>query len=94
MNFLEAVAQLFPDGVIVRDATRTHVEVHDLARNAVPRNCEIVASGQFQYDHDQGCRNSYLIRIEKFVLLVRTLPIAGSHRKLYAEVTLRSTQPG
>jgi hypothetical protein len=93
MNFLEAVAQLFPDGVIVKDATPTHVEVHDLARNAVPRNCEIVASGQFQYELDQGCRNSYLIKIEEFVLLVRTLPIAGSHRRLYADVTLRSHLP-
>ena len=89
MNFLEAVAQVFPEGVIQRDATPTHVEVHDLAKDAVPRNCQIVASGQFQYDLDQACRNSYLIKIDEFVLLVRTLPIAGSHRRVYAEVTLR-----
>ena len=66
MNFLEAVSRVFPEGAKVTDCASAHptigVEVHNLQRDFVPTNCEIIASGQFQYFADQECRHSYLIK--------------------------------
>jgi hypothetical protein len=93
MNFLEAVSQIFPEGVMVTDDTPAEstigVEVHDLPKNTVPKNCEVIASGQFQYFVGQESRNSYLIKVQELVLMVRMLPCTGSSSRLYAEVRLQ-----
>lgn len=93
MNFLEAVSRVFPEGAKVTDCASAHptigVEVHNLQRDFVPTNCEIIASGQFQYFTDQECRHSYLIKVQEYVLLVRILPCRRTPSNLYAEVRLR-----
>ena len=93
MNFLEAVSQVFPEGAKVTDGTPVQstigVEVHGLQRDFVPRNCEIIASGQFQYFANQESRNAYLVKIQDYVLLVRILPCRRTPNRLYAEVSLR-----
>ena len=90
MNLYEAVSRIFPDGIVQDNGRRgsDYFEVHELPRNAKPKNCEIVVSGLFQFDVAHECRNSYLVKTEKYVLLVRVLP--DSPTTLYAEVTLMS----
>lgn len=90
MNLQEAVTRIFPDGIVSDDAEQrdAYVEVHELPRNAVPQNCEIVVSGLFQFDLAHECRTSYLVKADQFVLLVRILP--DSATKQHAEVTLMS----
>jgi hypothetical protein len=93
MNLQETVASLFPQGVIT-DCGRDNgcsLEVHGLPRNAVPCNCAVLASGQFQFSSAQERRESYLVKIEDFVLFVRLSPESpDSH---FAEIAMR-TGPG
>lgn len=90
MNLYEAVSRIFPDGIVQDDGRQgsDYFEVRELPRNTMPKNCEIVVSGLFQFDVAHECRHSYLVRTENYMLLVRVLP--ASPTTLYAEVTLMS----
>lgn len=93
INFLEAVRQVFPEGVMVTNGTLSEstngIEVHDLLKTSVPKNCEVIASGQFQYFIGQESRSAYLIKVHDMVLMVRVLPCHGSSNRRYAEVRLQ-----
>ena len=93
MNLQETVASLFTQGVIT-DCGRDSgccLEVHGLPRNAVPDNCAVLASGQFQFSTAQELRESYLVKIDDFVLFVRlSSESPDSH---FAEIDMRM-EPG
>jgi hypothetical protein len=89
MNLQETVASLFPQGVVT-DCGRDNgccLEVHGLPRNAVPHNCAVLASGQFQFSSAQERRESYLVKIEDFVLFVRLSPETPDSQ--FAEIAMR-----
>jgi hypothetical protein len=89
MNLQETVASLFPHGVIT-DCGRDNgccLEVHGLPRNAVPNNCAVLASGQFQFSRGDDRRESYLVKIEDFVLFVRMSPETPDSQ--FAEIAMR-----
>lgn len=72
MNIQLAVEKLFPDctfeGQIVGD---DGIEVLGLARAMVPKNCEVLASGIFQYARHQTAHNTYLVKADDCVFQVR-----------------------
>ena len=89
MNVQEAIARIFPGGVL-RDCTRDSgdgFEVHGLNKNAVPQNCEVLASGRFQFSAGQAACESYLVKTEGFVLFFRIYATPPGVR--YAEITQR-----
>jgi hypothetical protein len=80
MNLQETLASIFPgctdagppgeDGV---------VEVGGITGSMVPKNCEVLASGVFQYSSSERPRRSYLVKANDCLLLVRILPDASNH---------------
>ena len=90
MNLQETVASLFPQGVITncgRDSGCC-LEVHGLPRNAVPDNCAVLASEDFQFTSSQARRASYLVKIDDLVLFVRLSPESPDSQ--FAEIALRN----
>lgn len=89
MNLQDTVARIFPNGVVLdaSPCTGCSFEVRGLPKNAFPQNCAVLAKGVFQYSLDQACRESYLVKTEDFVLIVRICPDSPDSR--YAEVALR-----
>ncbi len=73
MNLKETIARIFPAGFVKEgDAEHgNHYEVHGLPKHTVPRNCQVLASGQFQFSPGQELRESYLVKTEDFVLFFR-----------------------
>jgi hypothetical protein len=51
----------------------------------VPKNCEVLASGVFQYSSSERPRRSYLVRANDCLLMVRIFPDASNH--LCAQIT-------
>ena len=89
MNFQEAVHHMFPNAVLPLEQTRDdYVELLGLPNHTVPRNCEVLASGQFQYAVNEKHRSSYLVRAGQLVLMVRMCPDAFN--SMSAQVALRS----
>ncbi len=78
MNVQLAVDKFFPDctfeGQIVGD---DDIEVLGLARAMVPQNCEVLASGKFQYSRKQTAHNTYLVKADDCVLQVRVFFACG-----------------
>ena len=72
MNFRLAVENLFPDctfdGQIEGDG---YIELLGLARSMTPQNCEVLASGEFQYSLRQPVHKTYLVKANDCVLQVR-----------------------
>lgn len=72
MNIQRAVEKLFPnctfEGQIVGD---DDIEILGLARAMAPQNCEVLASGKFQYSLQQAAHNTYLVKADDCVLQVR-----------------------
>lgn len=62
--------------------------MHGLPRNAVPDNCAVLASGDFQFTRSQARRASYLVKIDDLVLFVRLSPESPDSQ--FAEIALRS----
>jgi hypothetical protein len=91
MNLQETIARIFPAGV-VRDGDPDRgnsFEVHGLPKNAVPQNCEVLASGKFQFAVGQESRESYLVKTDGCVLFLRIcVARPGSS---FAEVAPRRT---
>ena len=90
MNFQEAVHRIFPGAEL--PPGEVYVELLGLPSHTVPRNCEVLASGQFQYAFNERQRSSYLVRSGQLVLMVRMCPDAGN--SLSAQVALRDPSCG
>ena len=89
MNLQETVAQMFPHGVVTQSIpdNSSFFEVHGIPENAVPQNCEVLASGKFQYSRDQDRTGSYLVQAEDHVFFIR---VYSTHFGAgHAEVALR-----
>ena len=91
MNFQEAVHRIFPGAVLPPEsANDSFVELLGLPARSMPRNCEVLASGQFQYAFHEKQRSSYLVRTGKLVLMVRMCPDASNSMR--AQIALRHSQ--
>ena len=75
MNFEEAVHRIFPDAAWPPEiGGNDFIELLGLPARSLPRNCEVLASGQFQYAFDEKQRRSYLVRTGTLELMVRMCP--------------------
>lgn len=89
MNFQEAVHRIFPDAGLPPDVGDSDfVELSGLPARTVPCNCEVLASGQFQYAFGERQHSSYLVRAGEVELMVRLCPDARN--SLRAQVALRN----
>lgn len=88
MNLQDAAFSIFP-GCTVMDATADEglIEVRGSTGAMVPQNCEVLASGVFQYSSQEGSRMSYLVKVDGLFLMVRILPDAKS--RLYAQIRMK-----
>jgi hypothetical protein len=89
MNVQATVSHMFPCGVVTQSIPDNHsfFKVHGLPENSVPQNCDVLASGQFQFSTTQPSRGSYLVRAKDLVFFIRVYSTrsGGGH----AEVALR-----
>ena len=93
MNFQEAVHHIFPGVVLPSEsASDGFIELLGLPARTVPCNCEVLASGQFQYAFNEKQRSSYLVRTGKLVLMVRMCPDVSN--SLRAQIALRKPAHG
>lgn len=94
MSLQSTIALIFPAGVLRRADPETGCafEVHGLPKSAVPQNCEVLASGQFQFSAGQQRRESFLVKRDDFVLFFRICPVPPDSG--YAEIVeCRSPPP-
>jgi hypothetical protein len=54
-------------------------EIGGITGAMVPQNCEVLASGVFQYSMSERSRRTYLVKANKLLLMVRILPDASNH---------------
>jgi len=89
MNLQETVALMFPQGVVTQSKpdNRNFFEVHGISGNFVPKNCAVLASGQFQYFRNQDRTGSYLVQTGEHVFFIRVYPTQSGGSR--AEVALR-----
>ena len=73
MNIHNTMTALFPEGVVVDCGSfeAGSVEVHGLPGDAVPRNCEVLASGSTRFSHDGERQQIYLVKTDDFLVLLR-----------------------
>ncbi len=76
MNLQDTLVRIFPNGVIRSGDPESggFLEVHGLPRHTVPRNCQLLASGEFQFAANQEIRESYLVKTDDFVIFCRMCP--------------------
>lgn len=90
MSLQDTVALMFPHGVVTQSIpdNNSFFEVREIPANAVPQNCALLASGEFQYARDQVRTGSFLVRAADHVFFIRvhSTRSGASH----AEVTLRN----
>lgn len=89
MNLQETVAMMFPHGVVTQSIPEnsSFFEVHGISEYAVPQNCAVLASGDFQYSHDQKRTGSFLVQAKDHVFFIR---VHSTHSGVgHAEVALR-----
>lgn len=94
MNLHEAVVSIFPGCTIMGvTADAGVIEVRGSTDVMVPQNCEVLASGEFQYSSQERSRASYLLKVNDLFLMVRVVPDATS--RPYAQIMLKPTgKPG
>jgi hypothetical protein len=87
MTLQETASRIFP-GRFLSDEHLDDgfLEVQGLPRSATLQNCEVLASGQFQYRAGEMYRSSYLVRADQLVLLVRMIP--ASFDRMSAQISL------
>ncbi len=90
MNFLETVNLIFPGADVgAQSSACEFIELQRLPKGTVPQNCEVLASGQFQYSITSGPRNSYLAKAGQLVLMIRIFPDAFN--SMSAQVSVRKS---
>lgn len=89
MNVQATVSHMFPGGVVTQSIPDncSFFEVHGLPENSVPQNCDVLASGQFQFSPTQPSRGSYLVKAEDLVFFIRIYATQSGDG--HAEVALR-----
>jgi hypothetical protein len=93
MNLQETVFSIFPGcpqtGSVSDDGI---YEVSGITGSMVPQNCEVLASGVFQYSTSERSRRTYLVKSNEMLLMVRILSDASNH--LCAQVMLKPALNG
>ena len=80
MNLQETVFSIFPGCALTGSVSDDGIyEIGGLTGAMVPQNCEVLASGVFQYSTSERSRRTYLVKANKLVLMVRILPDASNH---------------
>jgi hypothetical protein len=93
MSFEEAVHRIFPGAVLPSETDCDgYVELLGLPARTLPRNCEVLASGEFQYAVDEQQRSSYLVRSGQLELIIRLCPDACN--SVSAQIALRKPAHG
>ena len=89
MNVQATVSNMFPNGVVTQIIPDNYsfFKVHGLPENSIPQNCDVLASGHFQFSSSLPSRGSYLVKAEDLVFFIRIYSThsGGGH----AEVALR-----
>ena len=91
MNLRETIFSIFP-GSTVTCATDDEglIEVSGISGSVAPQNCEVLASGVFQYSSTEHSLRSYLVRVNELTLLVRMATDAQS--RLCAQIVTRPSR--
>jgi len=85
MNLHETVFSIFPGCTLTSaEAGDGMIEVGGIASGAVPQNCQVLASGVFQYSSQERSRRSYLVKANELLLMVRLIP--GGTNRLSAQI--------
>ena len=80
MNLQETVFSIFPGCTLTGSVGDDGIyEIGGLTGAMVPQNCEVLASGVFQYSTGERSRRTYLVKANKLLLMVRILPDASNH---------------
>ena len=80
MNLQETVFSIFPGCTLSGSVGDDGIyEIGGLTGAMVPQNCEVLASGVFQYSTGERSRRTYLVKANKLLLMVRILPDASNH---------------
>ena len=91
MNLQETVFSIFPGCTLTGSVREDGVyEVGGITGSMVPQNCEVLASGVFQYATSERSRRTYLVKANKRLLMVRILPDASNH--LCAQIMERASR--
>jgi hypothetical protein len=91
MNLQETVGSIFPGCPQTGSASDDGVfEVSGITGSMVPQNCEVLASGVFQYATSERSRRTYLVKANELLLMVRILPDASNH--LCAQIMQRAAR--
>jgi len=80
MNLQETVFSIFPGCTLTSSVSEDGIyEIGGITGAMVPQNCEVLASGVFQYAIGERSRRTYLVKANKFCLMVRIIPDASNH---------------
>jgi hypothetical protein len=80
MNLQETVFSIFPGCTLTGSVSDDGIyEIGGITGAMVPQNCEVLASGVFQYSMSERSRRTYLVKANKLLLMVRILPDASNH---------------
>jgi hypothetical protein len=80
MNLQKTIVSIFPGCTLTRSASKDGIyEIGGITGAMVPQNCDVLASGVFQYvSNERSCR-TYLVKADGQLLVVRILPDASKH---------------
>lgn len=80
MTLQEAIGTILPGGTVLHGDIEDGVfEVRNLHGYTSPQNCEVLASGVFQYAIGERSRRTYLVRLDERTLVVRIHADADNH---------------
>lgn len=80
MNLQETVFSIFPGCTLTEPVSDDgNYEFGGITAAMVPQNCEVLASGVFQYSISERSRRTYLVKANELLLMVRILPDASNH---------------
>ena len=93
MNFQETVFSIFPGCTMTSGGAADGVLEVGIIGSMAPQNCEVLASGVFQYSTQERSRRSYLVKANELLLMVRILPDAAN--RMCAQIILKpdATKP-
>jgi len=92
MNLQETVFRLFPGCTMTSAGNADGVMEVGINGAVVPQNCEVLASGVFQYSTQERSRRSYLVKANELLLMVRILPDAAN--RMCAQIMLKPVPQG
>jgi hypothetical protein len=88
MSLQETVFSIFPGCTLSGTLSDDGIyEIVGITGAMVPQNCEVLASGVFQYSISERTRRTYLVKANEHLLMVRILPDASNH--LFAQIMER-----